>query len=126
MGRKDIQDEFTHLPVSRQRKLQMRWKRDGKCIICGKELFSAFHCKKHWKDNNDRSRSSKGCKTHKSWSKFKDGVKRQTQSQRCYELRMSGVSFREIAKAFGISVSTATTCASYWARTRNLPLGKQE
>lgn len=34
-GPKPIQDEFTHLGVSRQRKCQLRWKRDGMCCICG-------------------------------------------------------------------------------------------
>lgn len=30
-----IQDEFTHLNISRQQKLQMRRVRDGRCATCG-------------------------------------------------------------------------------------------
>ena len=33
--RKAIEDEFTHLNVSRQRKYQMRMSRDQKCTECG-------------------------------------------------------------------------------------------
>jgi uncharacterized OB-fold protein len=36
MPRKPIKDEFTDLPISRQRKRQLRLIRDGKCRICGK------------------------------------------------------------------------------------------
>src|ERR1035441_10685629 len=33
---KIIKDEFTGLPVSPQRKYQLRMKRDGRCVICGR------------------------------------------------------------------------------------------
>lgn len=39
-----IIDEFTDLPVSRQRKFQMRRARDGKCIVCAKPRVTANHC----------------------------------------------------------------------------------
>jgi len=41
-----IKDEFSDLPVSRQRKLQLRWKRDGRCVSCGnpKEHSGYVHC----------------------------------------------------------------------------------
>lgn len=42
-----IIDEFTDLPVSRQRKRQLRLKRDGQCIICGRKLVTANHCAFH-------------------------------------------------------------------------------
>lgn len=44
---KAIQDEFTDLPVSRQRKSQMRQKRDGRCTACGKPRVNATHCLYH-------------------------------------------------------------------------------
>jgi len=33
--RKSIQDEFTHLRISRQRKYQLRMQRDQRCTECG-------------------------------------------------------------------------------------------
>jgi hypothetical protein len=33
-----IEDELTHLPVSRQRKYQMRKKRDQRCAQCGEPV----------------------------------------------------------------------------------------
>ena len=46
--RKAIKDEFSDLPVSRQRKYQLRMGRDGRCVICGesaggKVLLSESH-----------------------------------------------------------------------------------
>ena len=44
-----IIDEFTDLPVSKQRKRQLRARRDGKCISCGKPVcekskqFCTYH-----------------------------------------------------------------------------------
>lgn len=35
MGRTGIKDEFSKLTVSRQRKKQLRYIRDGKCSACG-------------------------------------------------------------------------------------------
>jgi len=48
-GRPKIIDEFTDRPVSRQRIKQLRWKRDGRCSICGKphSATSANFCDKH-------------------------------------------------------------------------------
>jgi hypothetical protein len=34
-GRQPILDEFTALPVSRQRKWQLRRRKEGRCLICG-------------------------------------------------------------------------------------------
>lgn len=44
-----IEDEFTNLPISRQRKWQLRRARDGGCHICGKKRKTAFLCEKHAK-----------------------------------------------------------------------------
>ncbi len=45
---KKIYDEFTDLPVSRQRKKQLRNIRDGLCSVCSKKIFRAGFCKKHY------------------------------------------------------------------------------
>lgn len=49
-----IDDEFSALPVSRQRKCQLRHQRDGKCIVCGKARVTAIHCEHHRRLSNRR------------------------------------------------------------------------
>jgi len=51
-----IQDEFTHLPISRQRKYQMRLNRDGRCICCGAPQVVSHHCLKHAVYQRERMR----------------------------------------------------------------------
>ncbi|MCX8090962.1 MAG: hypothetical protein N3I86_08525 [Verrucomicrobiae bacterium] len=46
MGRKII-DRFTNLPVSRQRKYQLRMKARKRCIICGEPVVRASYCLYH-------------------------------------------------------------------------------
>lgn len=46
MGRKII-DRFTHLPVSRQRKYQLRMKARKRCIICGEPAVRSGYCLYH-------------------------------------------------------------------------------
>ncbi len=36
------------LPVSRQRKKQLRNRLEGKCEMCGQELYRSRYCKDHW------------------------------------------------------------------------------
>jgi hypothetical protein len=36
VSRPKIIDEFTDLPIHHHRKWQLRQKRDGKCVLCGK------------------------------------------------------------------------------------------
>ena len=45
--RKHIEDEFSQLPVSRQRKYQLRRQHNGRCIICGEPAVTAAHCLFH-------------------------------------------------------------------------------
>jgi len=59
-GRPKIQDEFTDLPVSRQRKSQLRRKRDGLCIICGQPQCSSRFCLKHLLATRERQRKNVG------------------------------------------------------------------
>jgi ribosomal protein L32 len=46
MGRL-IKDEFTDLPVSRQRKYQLRMERGRRCIECGEPAIEGRLCLKH-------------------------------------------------------------------------------
>ena len=42
-----IEDEFTGLAVSRQRKYQLRMQQQQRCIICGEPSVTAAHCLLH-------------------------------------------------------------------------------
>lgn len=42
-----IKDKFSALPVSRQRKWQLRRKKENRCQICGQPSVTAMHCLKH-------------------------------------------------------------------------------
>ena len=53
---KAIKDEFTDLPLSRQRKYQLRMERDGRCIICGEPAVGSLTCLKHMVQNRERAR----------------------------------------------------------------------
>jgi hypothetical protein len=44
---KKIIDEFMDLPISRQRKWQLRRAKEGRCVICGEPIVTAWHCLKH-------------------------------------------------------------------------------
>lgn len=52
---KVIKDEFSGKKMSRQRRYQLRKRKEGKCILCGdptlasigKKPFSTKHCAKH-------------------------------------------------------------------------------
>lgn len=43
----EINDEFSALPMSRQQKYQLRKRRDGRCVTCGKPSDGKTHCAKH-------------------------------------------------------------------------------
>lgn len=49
-----INDEFSAIPCSRQQRWQMRKKRDGKCVVCGKKSVTAYHCERHRIVTKDR------------------------------------------------------------------------
>ncbi len=57
-----IQDEFTHLPISRQRKYQMRMKRDKRCTECGAPATEGSRCLKHLIEARERERERRGLK----------------------------------------------------------------
>jgi len=60
--RKRIQDEFADLPVSRQRKYQLRMKRDQRCTECGAPAVQGSRCLKHLVKARERQRDKRGLK----------------------------------------------------------------
>ena len=60
--RKRIQDEFTDLPVSRQRKYQLRKQRDQRCTECGEPAVQGSRCLKHLVKARERQRKKRGLK----------------------------------------------------------------
>lgn len=57
-----IQDEFTDLPVSRQRKYQLRMQRRGRCTECGEMAVQGTRCLKHLIQARERQRKKWGLK----------------------------------------------------------------
>jgi len=60
--RNRIQDEFTGLGISRQRKYQLRMKRDRKCTECGQPAAEGSRCLKHLVKARERQRKKRGLK----------------------------------------------------------------
>jgi hypothetical protein len=60
--RKRINDEFTRLSVSRQRKYQLRMKRDRRCTECGQPAVQGSRCLKHLVKARERQRKKRGLK----------------------------------------------------------------
>lgn len=59
---KRIEDEFTHLKISRQRKYQLRMLRDKRCTECGAPAVQGTRCLKHLIRARERQRSVRGLK----------------------------------------------------------------
>jgi hypothetical protein len=57
-----IEDEFTTLQISRQRKYQLRQKRDKRCTECGAPAEEGSRCLKHLVTARERQRSRRGLK----------------------------------------------------------------
>ena len=60
--RKRIQDEFTEMPISRQRKYQLRMQRDKRCTECGDPAAQGSRCLKHLVKARERQRKKRGLK----------------------------------------------------------------
>lgn len=58
--RRPIIDEFTDLPVSRQRKYQLRMQRDKRCTECGEPAVQGSRCLKHLVRARERQRKKRG------------------------------------------------------------------
>jgi hypothetical protein len=57
-----IKDEFADLPVSKQRKYQLRMERDKRCRICGEPVVIGVFCLKHGVAHREWKRNKLGCK----------------------------------------------------------------
>jgi len=55
-----IKDEFTDLPISRQRKYQLRMQRDQRCTECGEPALKGSRCLKHLVKARERQRYALG------------------------------------------------------------------
>lgn len=60
--RKRIKDKFTDLNISRQRKYQLRMKRDHRCTECGAPAKRGSRCLKHLVKARERQRKKRGLK----------------------------------------------------------------
>lgn len=60
--RRRIEDEFTQLPISRQRKYQLRMQRDKRCTECGAPAAEGSRCLKHLVKARERQRKKRGLK----------------------------------------------------------------
>ncbi len=60
--RQRIDDEFTALPISRQRKYQLRMKRDKRCTECGRPAVKGSRCVEHLVQARERQRKKRGLK----------------------------------------------------------------
>ncbi|SPE58955.1 hypothetical protein SBV1_2940004 [Verrucomicrobia bacterium] len=60
--RASIQDEFTRLKVSRQRKYQLRMQRDKRCTECGRPAAEGSRCLEHLILARERQRKKRGLK----------------------------------------------------------------
>ena len=60
--RKRIKDKFTNLPVSRQRKYQLRMKRAHRCTECGEPAVQGSRCLVHLVKARERQRKKRGLK----------------------------------------------------------------
>ena len=57
-----IQDEFTALRISRQRRYQLRKERDCRCVECGAPAQGRSRCLKHLVLARERQRKERGLK----------------------------------------------------------------
>jgi len=60
--RRPIEDEFKDLPISRQRKYQLRMQRDKRCTECGAPALQASRCLEHLVKARERQRQKRGLK----------------------------------------------------------------
>ena len=55
-----IVDEFSNLPISRQRKYQLRMQRDQRCTICGQPAAKGLRCLDHLISDREQTRKRAG------------------------------------------------------------------
>lgn len=99
-----IIDEFTELPISRQRKKQLRWQRDGLCELCGRPVaFGSTLCEKHLLQNRAWNRANRGSKQWHAGGQGRPPIERKALVQlaiECYFLaKPAPASIKTIADA---------------------------
>ena len=57
-----IKDEFSDLPLSKQRKYQLRMKREKRCNLCGEPVAMGSRCLKHLVKQREYERKKLGLK----------------------------------------------------------------
>jgi hypothetical protein len=62
MGGKKIKDQYSNLPISRQRKYQLRMQQKKRCTICGAPAEQGTRCLKHMVEIRERIRKTLGLK----------------------------------------------------------------
>jgi len=79
MRRANLDSDIAALPISRQAKYQKQWKRDGRCMQCGKQRYpdSALYCP--------------GCRA-KARVRAREGMRRSTNAKR---RNLRSISYRE-------------------------------
>ena len=70
-----IQDEFTYLPISRQRKWQLRKQRDKRCTECGAPAIQGARCLKHLVHARELQRKMRGLKRRYNSLSYRLGKK---------------------------------------------------
>jgi len=74
-GRPGLKDEFSNLPISRQRKWQLRQIANGGCDICGKPIVSGHKCLRHMVMARDSTHRKNGFKsTYQSKSRILESL----------------------------------------------------
>jgi len=69
-GRKAIQDEFSNLPISKQRKWQLRRTAEGKCRQCGQPVVAnSVFCLAHLIQQRDKYNRRKTGRTNNCLSR---------------------------------------------------------
>jgi hypothetical protein len=76
-----INDEFSdRTDVSRQRRYQLRKRRDGRCVRCGRPTLGKIYCEEHRQEANVRGREEQRARI---------GAKRRYKSAESYTFRCS-------------------------------------
>src|SRR5436190_21213909 len=83
--RRQIEDEFTALPISRQRKYQMRMQRDKRCTECGAPAAKGSRCLKHLVKARERQRRKRGLKR-----RYPDTLSYRLQAEYAMERKLAG------------------------------------
>jgi len=60
MSRRRIQDALTNLPISRQRKYELRKAKEKRCVICGDPAVTAKLCVRHMVYAREQTRRRRG------------------------------------------------------------------